>query len=258
MAKYAQVFSHGTDLALQLGWQDVKQAYRRSAIGPFWVTLGIGIQIAVIGAVFGLIFRASLSDFLPFLAVSIILWTYMSSSINDGSMAYVAGTEIIRQTSIPHYVHLLRVLWKNLILLVHNAVILPIVFVVFLKPPSWSLLLVFPSIIVTSLFLYSMSVTLATITTRYRDMQQIINSGITVLFYVTPVIWQPNLIPPGTAHLLLGLNPVYHFLQLMRLPILGEFPTLENWGVCIVATALAGALGYKVTQKYKHSLAYWV
>jgi lipopolysaccharide transport system permease protein len=258
MANYAQVFSDTTGLALQLGWQDVKQAYRRSAIGPFWVTLGIGIQIAVIGAVFGLIFKTSLSDFLPFLAVSIILWTFISSAITEGSMAYVTGSEIIRQTSISHNVHLMRVLWKNLILLAHNAAILPIVFLVFLRTPSWDLVLIFPSLLVTCVFLVSISAILATITTRYRDMQQIINSAITVLFYVTPVIWQPNLIPAGTAHLLLGLNPIYHFLQLVRLPILGELPTLENWLVCLVATALAAVLGSKVAQRYKHSLAYWV
>jgi lipopolysaccharide transport system permease protein len=218
----------------------------------------MAVQVVVIGLVFGLIFKSPLEEFLPFLASSLIVWGFISGSLLDGSVAFVTGEVIIRQLPIPHYVHMLRSLWKNLIVLGHNFVILPIVFLVFLSPPNWNIVLLFPGLLLTSAFLLAFTYLVALATTRFRDMQQITASMMTVMFYVTPVIWQPSLIPSGTAHLLLGLNPFYHFLQIIRLPILGQAPTFENWALAIAMTLLAGCVAYLASKKYKNRLAYWV
>ena len=245
-------------LPTSLGWQDLKQSYRRSALGPFWISLGMTVQIAAIGMVFGLIFGSPLGEFLPFLAVSLIIWSLISGIVLDGSMAFVQGEAIIRQLPIPHYVHILRSIWKNILMFAHNTVILPIVFLIFLKAPTWNIILVVPGFLLTTLFLYAATHILALFTTRFRDMQQIIASVMTVVFYVTPVIWQPSLIPSGTAHLLLGLNPFYHFLQIIRLPILGQAPTFENWSLAVLMTVITGLVAFLASKRYKDRLAYWV
>jgi lipopolysaccharide transport system permease protein len=140
----------------------------------------------------------------------------------------------------------------------HNVVILPVVFLIFLRPPNFSLVLLIPGFLMTLAFLFSVAYLLGLITARYRDIQQIVASALIVIFYVTPVIWQPTLIPGGTAHLLLGLNPFYHFLQIIRLPILGQAPTFENWGLALAMTVIAGLTAYFAAKKYKNRLAYWV
>ena len=70
-----------------LGWQDVRQRYRRSALGPFWITIGMAVMIATIGIVFGQIFKTPLYDFFPFLAIGTILWSFMSTVIEAPSTA---------------------------------------------------------------------------------------------------------------------------------------------------------------------------
>ena len=245
-------------LAQHLGWQDIKQAYRRSALGPFWLTLGTAVQVVAIGLVFGLIFGSPLEEFLPYLAVSLILWNFLSSSILDGSMGFITGEAILRQLPIPAYVHIVRSIWKNVLMFAHNGVLIPVLFLVFLKLPNWNLVLLVPGFLIASLFLFFSSYLLALLTARYRDMQQIIASFMTVMFYITPVIWQPSLIPGGTAHLLLGLNPFYHLLQIIRLPILGQTPTFENWALSIAMTTVAGLVAYLASKQYKSRLAYWV
>jgi ABC-type polysaccharide/polyol phosphate export permease len=252
------ILVHNSHLALSLGWQDVKQAYRRSVLGPFWLTIGISLQILTIGLVFGMIFRSPLEIFLPYLAVSLILWSFISSSIADGAMAFISSEAVIRQLPIPHWVFVLRSLWKNLVIAAHNIIILPIVLLFFMRFPGWDLLLFVPGLTITVLFLFSLSYLLGIITTRFRDMQQILSSLLAVMFYVTPVIWQPGLVPAGTAHLLLGLNPLYHFLQIIRLPILGEAPTSENWALAMLVTALAGSAAYFAAKRNSSRIAYWV
>jgi lipopolysaccharide transport system permease protein len=218
----------------------------------------MAVQIATIGLVFGLIFGSPLEEFLPFLAASLILWSFLNGAISDGASSFITGEAIIRQLPLPHMTQIFRALWKNMLLLGHNAIILPMVFLLFFIAPSWNLLLLIPGLLLTTTFLLVATYTLGLLTTRFRDMQQIITSVMTVVFYVTPVIWQPSLIPSGTAHLLLGLNPFYHFLQIMRLPILGQAPTLENWALSITMTVVAGLIAYLASKKYKNRLAYWV
>jgi lipopolysaccharide transport system permease protein len=220
--------------------------------------MGMAVQVATIGLVFGLIFGTPLEEFLPFLAVSLILWSFISSSLSDGASSFITGEAIIRQLAIPQYVHVLRVLWKNTLMMAHNIVILPLVFLIFLRPPSFSIVLLIPGFLLTLAFLFSVAYLLGLVTARYRDIQQIVASALIVIFYVTPVIWQPSLIPAGTAHLLLGLNPFYHFLQIIRLPILGQAPTFENWSLAILMTVVAALIAYLAAKKYKNRLAYWV
>jgi lipopolysaccharide transport system permease protein len=102
------------------------------------------------------------------------------------------------------------------------------------------------------------SMILALLSARFRDTPPIVNSLMTVAFYVTPVMWYPSLLPGGTAHLLLGLNPLYHLLQIVRLPILGELPTLENWYL----SALLAIAGWAITllsfSRFRSRVAFWV
>jgi ABC-type polysaccharide/polyol phosphate export permease len=251
-------FFRAVELGTTLGWQDVKQAYRRSAIGPFWITLGMAVQVVSIGTVFGMIFGTPVEDFLPFLASSLVLWSLMSAALSDGSMAFVTSEAMIRQVNIPHIAYVVRSTWKNVIIAGHNIVILPIVLLVFLKPITWNVFLFIPGLILNVWFFVGAAYILGLVTARFRDMQQIISSVLAVLFYVTPVIWQPQLIPPGIAHLLLGLNPMYHFLQLLRLPILGEAPTLENWVLALICALTTSAIALVSSRRYRHKLAYWV
>jgi lipopolysaccharide transport system permease protein len=246
-------------LAGMLGWQNVRQAYRRSALGPFWITIGMAVQVATMGFVFGLIFKTDLGNYLPFLAVSIVIWGFISSSLNEGTQSFIEGEAIIKQLSLSILVHPLRVIWKNCVILAHNFAIVPIVLVVFGKATTWHLFLLIPGLIFLLANLSWLVVNLAMLSARYRDVPPIINSALTIGFYLTPVMWYPSLIGDDQlAHMLLGFNPFYHLLQIVRLPILGEAPTFENW----LATGTFAVVGWLITyvtlKRFGGRIALWV
>jgi ABC-type polysaccharide/polyol phosphate export permease len=246
-------------LGFMLGWQDVRQSYRRSAVGPFWLTIGMAIQIVTMGLVFGLIFKTELTEYIPFLATSIIFWGLISTTINEGCSTFIASESMIKQLNLPHFQYVVRTVWRNLISSAHNLVILPLVLLFFLRLPSWTLIGLIPGGIILVLNLCWVVWLFGIISARFRDMQQIVASGMTIAFYVTPVMWFPNLIENNRlAHLLLGLNPFYHWLQIVRLPIMGQWPTWENWALA----SLSAILGWTVTlgayKRYRHMIAYWV
>lgn len=246
-------------LAASLGWQDLRQSYRRSVVGPFWITAGMGVQIVTMGLVFGLIFKTEPAEYLPFLATSIIIWGLIAASINDACMTFIASESMIRQLSLPHYVYVLRVVWKNLLLTGHNLVILPVVLIWFSRLPGMPILSVFPGLVLLVLNLSWITLLLGMLSARFRDMPPIIASFMTIAFYVTPVMWYPTLIEDNSlAHLLLGLNPIYHWLQIVRLPLIGEWPTWENWGLALISAGIGWGITLLAYRKYLNMIAYWV
>jgi ABC-type polysaccharide/polyol phosphate export permease len=246
-------------LSGMLAWQDIRQAYRRSAVGTFWLTIGMGVQILTMGFVFGLIFKADVQVYIPFLAVSLILWGLIASTLNDGCISFISAEAMIKQLNIPHIVYVFRTVLKNFFTTAHNLVLIPLVFLVFMKPPGISLILLIPGLIVLALNLGWVVLLLGIASARFRDMPPIITSVTTIGFFVTPVMWSPDLIGNNElAHLLLGLNPLYHWLQIVRLPILGQWPTLENWAVALLVAGLGWGVTLLVYRKFRTMIAYWV
>jgi lipopolysaccharide transport system permease protein len=242
-----------------LAWQDIRQAYRRSAVGPFWLTIGMAVQIATMGLVFGLIFKTELRDYLPFLATSIILWGLISTTIIEGCMTFISAEAIIKQLRVPHFQHVFRVVWRNVVTAGHNVIILPLVFLFFLIAPKVSMISVFPGLLILILNLTWVVWLLGIMSARYRDMPPIVTSVMTIAFYLTPIMWYPKLIENDSlAHLLLGLNPFYHWVQIVRLPILGQWPTIENWSLALLSAGVGWLVTGVVYKKYKNMIAYWV
>ncbi len=242
-----------------LAWQDIRQAYRRSAVGPFWLTIGMAVQIVTMGLVFGLIFKTELRDYLPFLATSIILWGLISTTIIEGCMTFISAEAIIKQLRVPHFQHVFRVVWRNVVTAGHNVIILPLVFLFFLIAPKVSMISVFPGLLILILNLTWVVWLLGIMSARYRDMPPIVTSVMTIAFYLTPIMWYPKLIENDSlAHLLLGLNPFYHWVQIVRLPILGQWPTIENWSLALLSAGVGWLVTGVVYKKYKNMIAYWV
>jgi len=246
-------------LAGMLAWQDIKQAYRRSVVGPFWLTIGMGVQILTMGFVFGLIFKTEIQFYIPFLAVSIIFWGFIASTINDSCMTFISSEAMIKQLNLSYDVYVIRTVLKNLFVSIHNLALIPLVFLVFMKAPGISLIMLLPGLFILALNLSWVALLLGMVSARFRDMPPIINSVTTIGFFVTPVMWSPDLIGNNAlAHLLLGLNPLYHWLQIVRLPILGEWPTLENWAISLLVSGVGWGVSFLVYRKFRTMIAYWV
>ena len=116
----------GYELAGVLGRQDIRQRYRRSSLGPFWLTISMGVLIGALGLVFGNLFATPMKEFLPFLTIGLILWTLITTVLNEGCTGFTAAEAMIKQISLPLFTHILRVLWRNLIICAHNLAIFPL------------------------------------------------------------------------------------------------------------------------------------
>lgn len=246
------------DLIGVLGWADVRQRYRRSALGPFWITIGMGVMIATIGVVFGQIFKSPLHDFFPFLTIGTIVWTFISTVLSEGSTCFISAEAILKQLPLPLFVHIMRMMWRNLIILAHNIVIFPLVLIAVGKPLELVALVAIPGLLLTLINLSWMALILGILCARYRDLPQIVTSLLQVVFYLTPVIWMPKLLPSRAGVYLLDSNPFYHMLEIVRAPLLGQMPSATNWVVSIAIAVIGWLATIAFFGRYKNRVAYWL
>lgn len=120
-----------------MAWWDVATRYKRTKVGAFWLTIGMGITITAIGLLFGNLFAQPMNEYLPYLAIGTVFWTLLNVSVSEGGNCFVMYSESILQVRLPLFLHILRVFWRNLIILGHNIIIIPFVFLFFLRPGSW-------------------------------------------------------------------------------------------------------------------------
>ena len=240
----------------RLGWQDIRQRYRRSVLGPFWLTLSMGAFVGALGALYGVLLDADIAEYMPFLALGFIVWTLISDIIRDGCNAFIASESIIKQVGLPLSVHVYRLLWRNLLTLVHNAVVFVVVAIVFGVWPGWNGLLALPGLVLLCLTGLWVALLFGIVSARFRDVPPIVSSVLRICFFVTPIIWTPDLIP--NRPMVLDVNPFYHFIEVVRAPLLGQAPGLLSWLVVLSLTLGGWLVTFAFFRRYRWRIAYWV
>ncbi len=241
-----------------LGWQDVATRYRRSRVGALWLTINMVVMLAAISIVFGTLFRQPMAEFLPYLAIGLLIWEFLSTLIKEGCTSFITVSDTILQVRMPLFTHVMRIVWRNLIILGHNLLILPLLFLFFMKPLTWLAPLAIPGLALLILNATWMMLIAAVACARFRDLTQIVQNGIQVLFYVTPIIWSAALLPERAGTALLDFNPFYHLINIVRAPLLSEAPTALNWTVAVSMALLGWAVALAFFGRYRKRIPYWL
>lgn len=241
---------------LMLAWMEVRQRYRRSVLGPFWLTISTGALIGVMGPLYGILFDQKFSSYLPHLAVGLVLWQFMSNVINDACYAFIHAEGLIKQTRLPLSVHVLRVVGKNLIIFAHNAPIIVAVVIFFPPGLGWGLLTVPLGIAMITLNSIWAGLLVGIFCARFRDIPQIVQNLVQVAFFLTPVLWKPENL--DRYRWAADLNPLHHFLDIVRAPLVGGAVPVDSWLVVLAATAAGFALTLTLFAPLRGRIAYWV
>jgi ABC-2 type transport system permease protein/lipopolysaccharide transport system permease protein len=244
------------ELWTTLGLHDVRQRYRRSTLGPFWITISMGVMVFALGLLYGQIFGQNLDEYLPFLAAGFVVWGLISTMILGGCNAFIAAEGMIRQLNAPVSIYAYREVWSALIAFAHNLVIILVVVWWFDVGVSWHALWILPALLILLINGFWIALFFGLLSARFRDVPLIIGSIVQVLFFLTPVIWRPEMLPDRA--LFLQLNPFYHMVEIVRAPMLGHAPAWENW----FAVLLIAFFGWVITlffySAYRWRIAYWV
>lgn len=241
-----------------IGINDIKKRYARSKIGQLWLTLSLSINIATISIVWSYLFRMSISEYLPFLAIGTIIWQYISICIMEGANLYITSAPYLRELNIPKFTYVNSLLFRNIVVLGHNLLVLIPIYTFCSIPISITgLLLSVTGLVITSLFLVPTAILVSLISLRFRDFPNITASLLQIAFYVTPIIWKTNLMPEKFFPYLI-LNPFAVFLSVCRDPLLNAKIPDYYWLATLIYTALAWAVAFIIFSRFRSRIVYWL
>lgn len=238
---------------------DIESGLRRTVLGPLWSTLGLALAIACLGLFFGTVLKQQLPDFdiyIPFLATGLIAWTFCAACIHQSCSLIWSFLNTLRHNRMALLAPVLRVVVRNLFVLVINiGVALFVAWIYFgtLSVTIWALVC---GTILLTLNTVWMSYLAALACARFRDLPQLIAWGIHLAFFLTPILWvEYNL---GRFEYLLNLNPFSALIAVVRRPLLGLPVGPEIWFPTVLLAALGTLLCLWLGRRTANRLPYWL
>lgn len=244
------------DLWLYLAWQDIKLRYRRSKIGPLWITLSMAIFCLSLGVVYSKLFKTQVSEYLPFLSVGFVFWGLISGLLSEFPNLFVDNASYIKDIKINPLTILFRMVTRHIITFAHNALIIVGIYLYFDIDPGFTALLAIPGLILVGMNLVAIGVSLSLFGSRFRDLAPITQSLVQVLFFITPLTWFPRLLPSDSWFMV--ANPMAYYLDLTRSPLLGHAPAPESWGIAILTFIFFAAIASSVYRAKANRIPFWV
>jgi ABC-2 type transport system permease protein/lipopolysaccharide transport system permease protein len=243
------------ELWLFLGWRDVKKHYSRSVIGPFWLTLSMGFMVLGLGVLYSEIFGMDISEYLPMLAIGLILWGIINGLVTGSCTVFSRSGHAMRQIRLPFTVYVFQFVWEQTLTFLHNFLIYIAVALFFGINPGLNIVLFVPALALILLNGVFISMILGPFCARFRDVPMIVTSVMQIVFFMTPIIWSADRMPQRAW--LLSANPFYHFIEIVRSPLLGRTGTLENWAVSIGITLVMACVALAFFARTRSRIAYW-
>lgn len=239
-----------------LAWHDIRIKYRRSKIGPLWITLSMAVFCISLGVVYGGIFHSEMSEYLPFLCAGYIEWFFLSTVISEAPAIYVNNGAYMRDMYINPLTILFREIARNALILGHNALIIVGVYIYFRINPGLHALLALPGFALVMLSVINICLILSIVGARYRDVSQMTQSVVLIFFFISPISWFPRLVAPDSW--LVKYNPVAVYLDLVRTPLLGGFPAPMSWIYGAALFAITLVLATLLYQLKGRRITFWV
>ena len=239
-----------------LGWIEIRQRYARSKLGPFWLTISMGVVIGAIALVFGTLFHQDMATYLPMRSTGMVTWTLLSTIITEGCKVYISSDKYIRQVRTPRLIYVLQAMWRNFIIFLHNFVIVLLVLSIY-GVKSWETAPLFLlGLIVLLLNAVWMAMVVGLFSARFRDLPQIVAAFMQTMYFVTPIMFAASALKKHEW--IITFNPFAYLIDLVREPLLGEWPALLTWEVALGMTVVGWIFALALTGRYHKRIPYWL
>lgn len=235
---------------------DIKRRYRRTLLGPSWVTLSLLIFSIVLSLVWAGLWNLEVKTYLPFLLAGMIPWVMLSGSIAESCSTFLTGEALIKNTNFPFSILIWGVLLRNLIIFGHNLVAFLLVALICGIPLTLYSFLLIPGIFLIIINTGWISLIVAIACLRYRDFQQITISMIQLCMFITPIFWDASQLS-GNRIYFAKFNLFYHLLDIIKQPMLGKTADIESYLFVICSALFGWLIAFIIYAENRKKLAYW-
>ena len=239
-----------------LGLQDIKRRYRRSTLGPLWITVSMTIMIFAMGPLYSKIFKNELQDYILYLATGYVVWNLIVNTINELTDSFLSAEKFIKQIKLPYSVYILKIIYKNLIIFLHNTLVIILILAVY-PPKYYNLIWLLPiGLLLIYINFVWIGIFISLLCTRYRDLNQIVSNVLQISFFLTPIMWKIELL--GNYKELQNYNFLYHLVNVVRGPLIADPSTLYSIKVLIITSIIGSIFAFIFFAKYRSRISYWI
>ena len=245
-----------TPLWSRLSWIDIRNRYKRSVIGPFWVTISMAVMIAALGTIYSQLFGMAIQEYVPFIACGFLIWNFIAGVLNAAGRTFIEMEGIMKQIPLPVSFYALRSVSTEAILFGHNFLVYLAVAALFQIPLGWETLLALPAFALIVLNAVWVVIVLGILCLRFRDVIPIVANLTQIAFLVTPVIWAAELVK--NRRMIVDANPFFHLVEILRAPLLGKPIDPANWMVVGSMAIVGWVVAFLCIGYTKRRMPYWL
>lgn len=240
-------------------WLELATKYRRSRLGIAWAlappvlyTFGVGIFYAKLQGL-------SLAEFLPHLGIGYIVFRLVVVTISESTTACTSHANFILDGRVRLTDYVLRVIAKAFFYFLLSIPVVSVAVALGGEVHFVGLLTAVPALALVLVNVAWCSVIFAILGARLQDVGQLVGSALMFAFLLTPILWQASLTPYGTLRgSIARANPIFHFVEIVRAPILGEPLEIFSLYYVVVLALLGWALAADIYRRYARFVPLWV
>lgn len=249
MSAYIQNFLKFRPLLEELVSRDVKIKYRSSILGVLWTLLNPLLMMIVLSVVFSNLFKFDIENFPLYLLSGQVLFNFFNEATTNAMSAIVGNAALIKKVYVPKYIFVLSRICSSFINLLASFTALIIVMIATRAELHWTILLAFLPVVLLVLLALGIGLILSAIAVKFRDVMHLYSVLMTVLLYLTPVIYPISILPEWLRGLVMW-NPLTNIIMMFRNLVLYntmfDFGTL---GITAIETAVFLIVGLSVFYK---------
>jgi lipopolysaccharide transport system permease protein len=215
------------DLILLFVWRDFVAYYKQTILGPLWYLIQPILTTVVFTVIFGNIAQLSTDGLPPFLfyLAGNTVWGYFAACVQNTANTFTGNASIFGKVYFPRLTIPISVVLSNMISFFIRFAVFLVFFGYYLitgtdiQPNWWILSLPLLVMLMAGIGL-GVGIIVSSLTTKYRDLQQLVSFGVQLVMYATPVIYPISSIQKNWQWLLL-INPMTPVIELFRYSFLG-------------------------------------
>ena len=240
-----------------LGFNDVRLQNRRSALGMWWSTLSLGIFAFGVGFLFSRLMGRPIEEFLPHISLGWLSWGLIQGGVVQGCSVFISGRTVLEEAVLPPTTLLLRVLMRFFLQFVMGLAVPIAAFIAVMRPLPPTAFAAIAGLALCLATLHGAMLFLGVVCARFRDLQHLVEAGMRLAFFITPIIWMPDAVN-NERGAFIDYNPFYYMIETIRAPFTeGRIPLFELGVVAGLAVAanLAGLIAFAIARR---RLIYWL
>lgn len=242
---------------LNFAWEELLSRYRRSALGLLWIVVGYALFVGGVAFFFGGFSRADIGQFTIYVALGYAVFQFLVANVVDGCAVFTGASSWIKSTTLPYSIYVYKSIFRSIFPFFLHLVVVAVAMFFWQPTLGWDALLALPALLIFLLNGVAIQYLCGLVSARYRDLEHLVGSISRILIFTTPILWVREE-REGLIGLVADLNPLTHYVEIFRAPLMGADIRPLSYMVVAGFTVLCWLLAAIAADRMQRRLAFWI